>query len=242
MASTPARRQKARAVPNAESGGSRTPKVRSGAAGRAKGGKPGRLAEIIAATANVFARYGYHGASTQDIADVLNIKQASLYYYFPSKEAALEAVCARGAEGFFEDAAAVAAQPVSAGEKIAGIARIHLLPLLDRSDFVTVFLRERRHLPRESRIRVSRWVRAYEKIIEDVIREGIATGEFRGDLNPRLAMLGYLGMLRTVADWYGKESGISLDDAIAELPKLMTAGLEGGTASAATMRTRAKTG
>ena len=38
----------------------------------------------------MFAERGYHGATTQDIADVLGIRQASLYYYFPSKEAALE--------------------------------------------------------------------------------------------------------------------------------------------------------
>ena len=61
-----------------------------------------RSAEIIEAAARVFAERGFHGATTQDIADVLGIRQASLYYYFPSKEVALEEVCARGVEGFFE--------------------------------------------------------------------------------------------------------------------------------------------
>ncbi len=45
--------------------------------------------------------------STQAIADVLGMRQASLYYYFPSKEAALELVCARGTDGFVEGAEAV---------------------------------------------------------------------------------------------------------------------------------------
>ena len=48
-----------------------------------------RLDEIMQAAAKVFAERGYHGATTQDIADVLGIRQASLYYYFPSKEVAL---------------------------------------------------------------------------------------------------------------------------------------------------------
>ena len=60
--------------------------------------------EIIEAAARVFAERGFHGASTQDIADVLGIRQASLYYYFPSKEVALELVCLQGVEGFFETA------------------------------------------------------------------------------------------------------------------------------------------
>ena len=63
-----------------------------------------RAPQIIEAAARVFAERGFHGATTQDIADVLGIRQASLYYYFSSKEAALELVCLKGVEGFFEAA------------------------------------------------------------------------------------------------------------------------------------------
>ncbi|MEZ5529902.1 MAG: helix-turn-helix domain-containing protein [Porticoccaceae bacterium] len=47
----------------------------------------------LAAAARVFAQKGFHGATTQDIASELGIKQGSLYYYFNSKETALEEVC-----------------------------------------------------------------------------------------------------------------------------------------------------
>jgi TetR/AcrR family transcriptional regulator, cholesterol catabolism regulator len=59
-----------------------------------------RYGEIIDAVAAVFAEKGYHGASTKDIADRLGIRQGSLYYYFASKESALEEVCQIGVEGF----------------------------------------------------------------------------------------------------------------------------------------------
>lgn len=58
-----------------------------------------RRAEVVDAAARVFSERGYHGASTQDIADRLGMRQASLYYYFASKEAALEEVCTIGTEG-----------------------------------------------------------------------------------------------------------------------------------------------
>src|SRR5262249_62312629 len=61
-----------------------------------------RAPEIIEAAARVFAERGFHGATTQDIADVLGIRQASLYYYFPSKEGALWLVCLQCVAGFFE--------------------------------------------------------------------------------------------------------------------------------------------
>src|SRR6266536_921081 len=101
-----------------------------------------RAPEIIDAAARVFAERGFHGATTQDIADVLGIRQASLYYYFPSKEVALEEVCALGAEGFFEAAAIIAAGSEPAPEKIRQLIEAHLSPLLDRRDFVKVFLNE----------------------------------------------------------------------------------------------------
>ena len=79
-----------------------------------------RLSEITDAAAKVFARRGYHGASTQDIADVLGMRQASLYYYFESKEAALEAVCVSGLEDYAKRALAIIASQASrASEKVA---------------------------------------------------------------------------------------------------------------------------
>src|SRR5262244_2242326 len=125
-----------------------------------------RAPEIIEAAARVFAQRGFHGASTQDIADVLGIRQASLYYYFSSKEDALELVCLKGVEGFFEAAKAIAAGPGPASERLARLIQSHLAPLADRSDFVKVFLNERQHLPGESRRRIGKWSRGLERIFE----------------------------------------------------------------------------
>ncbi len=165
-----------------------------------------RAPQIIEAAACVFAERGFHGATTQDIADVLGIRQASLYYYFSSKEAALELVCLKGVEGFFEAAKAIAAKPDNARERLSQLIHSHLSPLVDRSDFVKVFLNERQHLPSESRRRIGRWSRGLERIFQDVIKEGIADGEFRSDLDPRLAALAILGMCNAVSSWYRKEN------------------------------------
>src|ERR1700690_2863866 len=164
-----------------------------------------RSVEIIEAAAQVFAERGYHGATTQDIADILRIRQASLYYYVPSKEAALELVCIQGVAGFFETAQAIAAGPGKAREKIAGLIRAYMVPILDRGNFVRVFLTQRQFLPNRSRRRVGKWSRGLEKIFETVIRDGMRKGEFRGDLDPRLTTLAILGLANGVSSWYGKE-------------------------------------
>src|SRR5689334_25426354 len=98
-----------------------------------------RAPQIIEAAARVFAERGFHGATTQDIADVLGIRQASLYYYFSSKEAALELVCLKGVEGFFDAAKAIAAEKRSARERLSLLIQSHLSPLVDRGNYVKVF-------------------------------------------------------------------------------------------------------
>ena len=183
-----------------------------------------RAPEIIEAAARVFAERGFHGATTQDIADVLGIRQASLYYYFASKEEALELVCLQGVAGYFEVAKAIAAGPGSAADKLSRLIKAHLSPLTDRSDFVRVFLHERQHLPAESRRRIGRWSRGLERVFEDVLKDGVRRGEFRPDLDTRLVVLGILGMANAVASWYRHED-VAIERISAEFVRLAVHGI-----------------
>jgi len=46
----------------------------------------------IEAAAEVFAQKGFHGATTQDIAEAMGIKQGSLYYYFKSSKMCVNSI------------------------------------------------------------------------------------------------------------------------------------------------------
>jgi AcrR family transcriptional regulator len=190
---------------------------------RAKRSSRRRAPEIIDAAARIFAERGYHGASTQDIADVLGIRQASLYYYFASKEAALEQVCVRGVAEFYDAAKAIATGPGRPHEKLQSLIKSHLSPLIDSGDFVKVFLNERQYLPTESRRRIGKWSRGLERIFEDVLKEGVRCGEFRVDLDTRLATLAILGMANAAASWYRKEE-VSIDRIVEEFARLVIGG------------------
>ena len=184
-----------------------------------------RASKIIDAAARVFAERGYHGASTQAIADVLGIRQASLYYYFPSKDIALEQVCLRGVEGYIERAQAIASGEGGAAEQLRRIIFHHLLPMVDRADFVRVFQRERRYLPDASRRRIGRLSRKYERIVQDVIEAGVRSREFRKDLDARLAALAVLGMCNAATAWYGIEPDASVERITGQFAKFVSAGL-----------------
>lgn len=163
------------------------------------------------AAARVFARRGYHGASTQDIADVLGIRQASLYYYFDSKEAALEAVCSDGVEDYAVRALRILRSEGSASEKVAELVFHHLSPVVERQHFTVVFHRERRYLPHVARERIRAMEQRYERIIQKIIEQGIENGEFRPELDARLATLALLGLGNSATAWYGREPGVTIE-------------------------------
>jgi AcrR family transcriptional regulator len=160
-----------------------------------------RADEIIDAAARVFAERGYHGTTTQAIGDVLGMRQASLYYYFPSKEAALEEVCARGTDGFVDGAERVMQMDVTPLEKLKLLIASHLVPVETMPDYVRVFINERRYLPDASRKRVGRKSRRIERFFEQVIQAGIDDGSIREGTDARLAMLAVLGMCNAVINW-----------------------------------------
>jgi hypothetical protein len=127
--------------------------------------------------------------------------------------------------GFFEVAKAIASGPGTAADKLTRLIKSHLSPLTDRSDFVRVFLNERQHLPAESRRRIGKWSRGLERVFEDVVKEGVRRGEFRADLDTRLAVLGILGMANAVANWYRGEE-VPIDRISAEFARLIADGVK----------------
>jgi TetR/AcrR family transcriptional regulator, cholesterol catabolism regulator len=174
--------------------------------------QPKRQKEIVDAAASVFADKGFHGASTKDIADRLGIKQAGIYYYFKSKEAALAEVCRIGVEEFFERARDIASSEQTAADKIAAVIAAHMIPFHEIPDYTEVFMNERRYLSRKARKPVTTLSRKYENVLQDIFQDGVNDNSFRQDLDCRLATLGLLGMCNAVLQWYRAEDNQEIDD------------------------------
>jgi TetR/AcrR family transcriptional regulator, cholesterol catabolism regulator len=164
-----------------------------------------RAAEIVEAAAQVFAERGFHGATTQGIADVLGIRQSSVYYYIESKEDALEKVCLRGVEGVLAEANEILRSPGSPKHKLKALIVAHLMRIRDHFMFVKVFIEQRKHLPDVSRHRVGKMSRDLELIFEKVLRDGVKLGEFRADVDPHIVTFAILGMENTVTSWRVRE-------------------------------------
>lgn len=187
-----------------------------------------RYGEVIDAAASVFAEKGYHGSSTKDIAERLGIRQGSLYYYFASKESALEEVCKMGIDGFVQGIEEVLARGGGIEAQMRAAVLNHLEPLRTRPTYVRVFLRDRHDLPRASRHKIGKASRQYESLLEGLFRAGVERGDFRAGLDCRLATLALLGMCNAAASWYSAGTGISLEAVAENFTTLILSGAVAG--------------
>src|SRR5690606_11914953 len=95
--------------------------------------------------------------------------------------------------------------------KVAQLVFHHLAPMLERLDYTLVFLRERRFLPGAARKRIRAVEKRYERLIQRIIEQGIDSGEFRADLDARMATLALLGLGNSAALCVGHEPGATLE-------------------------------
>ena len=187
-----------------------------------------RYQEVLDAAATAFAESSYLGASTKDIADRLNIRQASLYYYLPSKEAGLAAVCERGVRGFIGSLRNILDQPaLSTRERIHAAVSNHLRPLNEQpyADYIRVFLRHRHELPPVPRRAIMQLAREYQGLIERLFAEGVARGELRRNLDPHLAMLAMLGLCNSVIAARALPRNSTVDQIIDEYAAVLSDGM-----------------
>lgn len=196
------------------------------------GGKTGqarprkRRAQVIDAAAQVFAELGFSAASTQNVAEALGLRQASLYYYFSSKQDALREVCLIGVQGFLEELEAICESRHGFDAKVrAGILN-HLMPLRERRAYVRVFLRDRHRVTGPGRAEVGKVTRRYETLWQELIEGGQRSGAFDPALDPRTVTLGIIGMCNAASAWLDPERQGEIERVGAQFADLVLRGLE----------------
>lgn len=184
-----------------------------------------RREEVMHAAAAVFADKGFHGASTQDIADRLGMKQGSLYYYYPSKEAALEAVCLYGVQQNVARLKQIVAADLTLREKIRQIVYSQIYGLQTHCAHLIVFSQQRRFLPDEAHARIRVEGRKYQKLLESMLRKAKTAGVVAADIDIVLATRALTGLCNSVAPLYQQDPSLDIERIAQQYARLFYAGV-----------------
>lgn len=178
-----------------------------------------RRTEILERAAEVFNELGYRGASVEKLARRVGLRKGSLYHHVKSKEQLLGEVLLRGVELLHTGLPGADAAGVSHAEKIRAAVRFHLGWMAAEPHVTGVFLREVQNLPPRLRRRLMAEVKAFEGRWVALIRGGIASGDLRSDLDPKVTVYAILGLINSVHRWYhpGRLSMKRIADLCADL-------------------------
>ena len=148
----------------------------------------------IEAAAEVFALKGFHGATTQDIAQAMGIKQGSLYYYFNSKEQALQDVCELSLGSYVQRMQKICAKQQPFESKILAIFTSHLSNYRGNNAAMKVHNDQRQHLPSERRVVIKQLGSHYRQLLEQTLREGVTAGVIRADTDTHFTAYSIIGL------------------------------------------------
>jgi AcrR family transcriptional regulator len=169
-----------------------------------------RRAEILERAAEVFNELGYRGASVEELARRVGLRKGSLYHHVRSKEQVLGEVLLRGMELLRGGLPGADDARLAPAEKVRAAVRFHLEWMAAEPHVTGVFLREARNLPARLRPRLQAQVRDFERRWVALLREGIAAGAFRPDVDPKLTVYLILGLINSVHRWYRPDGRLGM--------------------------------
>lgn len=159
-----------------------------------------RREEIVATAAIVFQARGYDAGSLDDVAAVLDMRKASLYYYVRSKGELLYLVFDRAITTAIEQLHQLASLS-EPGERLAALIRHQVVVVASDPSLFAVFFDQRPGLDdeyvEEMRRKERQYIREYVQAVEDAVAVGALV-----DDEPRYLAQAILGMTSWVYKWF----------------------------------------
>jgi AcrR family transcriptional regulator len=177
--------------------------------------------KLYEAAVTLIAEQGFSATTVDQIADRAGVAKGTVYYNFASKTALFEQLLEHGVrlltESFRE--AAAGREPLAA---LDAVVRAELCHIATYPAFAQLLLSEMWRTNRAWQ-RTLRLVRDEAvSVIEEVVRAGVESGDYRPEVDTRLAASAVFGMVLVVAlDWLAFQPDRTLDDVHATLGDLL---------------------
>lgn len=163
---------------------------------------PPRSSRIRTEAARLFAEKGYAATSMRDLADAVGLLPGSLYSHISSKEELLLEIVEDAISRFTGALDPILASDSTATEKLRSAIRAHLQLVAESLDYTSVVFHQWKFLTSDNRERVVSKRHTYEHQFLEIVRTGVSNGEFRSDIDSRVAVLVVLGALNWAPEWY----------------------------------------
>ena len=192
---------------------------------KAKSETASRERDIVATAARLFKEKGYRATTLEDIAAAVGMLKGSLYYYIRSKEELLYLVVRDPIRQVYSELEAIVAADLPFTEKIAQAIANHMTVFHLHYPHIAVYLHDYRHLMDKLEQNVIETPKQYQRLWDTLLRQGIAAGEIRGDVDVTMAGYALLGMCNWAYRWYNPAGRLSPKEVADVFTKIALQGL-----------------
>ncbi|QIW80929.1 fatty acid metabolism transcriptional regulator FadR [Bacillus tequilensis] len=177
--------------------------------------------QIIDAAVEVIAENGYHQSQVSKIAKQAGVADGTIYLYFKNKEDILISLFKEKMGQFIERMEEDIKEKTTAKEKLALVISKHFSLLADDHNLAIVTQLELRQSNLELRQKINEVLKGYMNILDNILTEGIQSGELKEGLDVRLARQMIFGTIdETVTTWVMNDQKYdlaALSDSVLEL-------------------------
>ena len=184
------------------------------------------LAKFIRAAAELFSKHGYETTSTRDLATLLGMEKATLYYHAEGKEDLLYAICKSSIEQLADDVNRATEGIHDPLEKLQVWIQAHVASLLRDQTQHATSLAEARSLAPERLAEIVSMRKAYQARIRSLIEAGQKAGRIRSDIAAKYLGLILEGLLDRSVVWYRRKGELSPPELGAALCSIFIGGAQ----------------
>jgi len=166
---------------------------------------------ILEEAVKLFYERGFTGTTLDDIAAELGVTKPFIYTHFRSKTDLLAALCKPTIELSLAAVAGAAKSPGSPTSRWHRAIVDFTQVVLSRQANIAIYFREEKNLPADALTDINALRKKFDRVLSNLLNEGIATGEFDvGDVN--LTALAIGGMISWAYTWHRPEGRLPLED------------------------------
>jgi len=159
--------------------------------------------EILKSAAIAFRRFGYHGATVEHIAAMLDMKKGNLYYYYRNKEEILLACHQYSLDRLLALLEEIEQSDAPPDEKLRRLIVSFVHTILDELHGTALFLDLEALSAAHRKLVVSRRDQ-FDHGMRQVIENGVRSGVF-GPIDAKLLSFAILGAVNWIPRWYNPD-------------------------------------
>jgi AcrR family transcriptional regulator len=186
-----------------------------------------RRQALVDIAAALFAERGFKATTVREIGDAAGVLSGSLYHHFDSKETIADEILSTYLDSLMRTYKEIVETHTDPADTLRELVRAAFRSLGPHRAAITVLQNERNYLGQLPRFAyLSKAENEVQKLWTKVIQDGIASGAFRSDLDPKIVYRFIRDSVWVAVRWFVPSGRLTADQLADQYLTLMMEGLD----------------